>query len=165
MMARETWLPVVGYEDRYIVSDHGRVFSLRAGVMLAPCVNKGGYQQVSLTDGTTKTSLLVHRLVLEAFVGPCPEGQEALHGAAGQDINTPENLRWGTRTENNRDLILHGTHHYVRRTHCKNGHEYTPENTFYRKDRTGRHCRECHRINGRRARRKFDHVTTGGLGE
>jgi hypothetical protein len=44
---------------------------------------------------------LVHRLVLEAFAGPCPPGQEALHGpGGGLDNRWPENLSWGTHSKN-----------------------------------------------------------------
>lgn len=32
------------------------------------------------------------------------------------------------------------------KTHCKNGHEFTPENTLILKNRNGRNCRECAKI-------------------
>lgn len=41
-----------------------------------------------------------------------------------------------------------------RRTHCKFGHEATPENTYYRKDGT-RECRVCHRERERARQRKL----------
>lgn len=53
-------------------------------------------------------SRLVHVLVLEAFVGPCPDGQESLHGDGIPGNNTLTNLRWGTRTENIIDALNHG---------------------------------------------------------
>ena len=31
------------------------------------------------------------------------------------------------------------------KTHCVYGHEFTPDNTYHRKDRAGRQCRECKR--------------------
>ena len=36
-----------------------------------------------------------------------------------------------------------------KRTHCKRGHEFTPENTyeFVRNGKAGRHCKECNRMN------------------
>jgi hypothetical protein len=52
----------------------------------------------------------VHRLVLEAFVGPCPPGQEALHGPRGTADNSLANLRWGTHVENNADKLRDGTY-------------------------------------------------------
>jgi hypothetical protein len=48
----------------------------------------------------TYGNLKVHRLVCEAFHGPCPPGLETLHGDENGLNNRPENLRWGTRKEN-----------------------------------------------------------------
>lgn len=51
---------------------------------------------------------MVHRLVLLAFVGPCPEEQEALHWNDVADDNWLENLRWGTSSENHADAARNG---------------------------------------------------------
>jgi len=51
----------------------------------------------------------VHRLVMEAFVGPCPEGQEVLHDDNDTANNRRTNLRYGTRVENTADKFRHGT--------------------------------------------------------
>src|SRR5687767_11914154 len=46
--------------------------------------NKAGYSRITLRSAAGKdTSQYVHRLVLAAFVGPCPEGMECLHGPGG----------------------------------------------------------------------------------
>lgn len=52
----------------------------------------------------------VHRLVLEAFVGPCPEGMECRHLDGNPANNKLDNLKWGTRKENQDDSKRHGTH-------------------------------------------------------
>ncbi len=65
-----------------------------------------GYLRVSLSQ----KHLLVHRLVLEAFVGPCPKGMEACHGDGCRTNNFLSNLRWDTRAGNVRDTIQHGTY-------------------------------------------------------
>ena len=51
----------------------------------------------------------VHSLVLEAFVGPRPEGMECRHLNGDRKDNRIENLRWGTRAENAQDRVIHGT--------------------------------------------------------
>jgi hypothetical protein len=56
----------------------------------------------------------VHRLVLEAFVGPCPAGMEACHNNGVRTDNRLENLRWDTRSANCRDRIRHGTTNFPR---------------------------------------------------
>lgn len=51
---------------------------------------------------------LVHRLVLTAFVGPCPDGMEACHNNGSPTDNRLCNLRWDTRRANQADKVLHG---------------------------------------------------------
>lgn len=120
--AAESWMPVVGYEGLYEVSDHGRVRSLarpmlgRAG---RPWVKRGrvlkqedrhGYRSVRLCDRSGgKRKLQVHRLVLWAFVGPRSDGQECCHYDCDKANNRLENLRWDTRAANRADSIRNGT--------------------------------------------------------
>lgn len=60
-------------------------------------------------DGKAR-SYYVHRLVLEAFVGPCPEGMEARHFPDRDPTNNCVwNLGWGTHTQNMADREQHGT--------------------------------------------------------
>lgn len=119
----ERWLPVVGYEGLYEVSDLGRVRSvdrwvcnkwgtqtLRASKVLKPRIDRRGYVHVVLSAGGKVKHCTVHRLVLTAFTGPCPEGQQARHGPGGPSDNRPENLCWGTSVENHADMKRDGTH-------------------------------------------------------
>lgn len=124
----EVWLPVLGYEGHYEVSDHGRVRSLPRkvslynpqwgkmqkrqlpGRVLALSLVPGRYVPVALSkQGTAKTQE-VHRLVLEAFVGLCPEGMEGCHNNGDRYDNRLSNLRWDTRANNHADKRKHGTH-------------------------------------------------------
>ena len=50
----------------------------------------------------------VHRLVLEAFVGPCPPGLETCHRNDDSSDNRLRNLRWGTSLSNSADAISNG---------------------------------------------------------
>lgn len=111
----EQWKSVVGYEGMYEVSDLGRVRSLsyrRTGnvKLMAGSIGRNGYHQVPLYRGAERTPKYVHRLVLEAFVGPCPEGMEACHGNGIRADNRLENLRWDALAKNQHDRVRHGTH-------------------------------------------------------
>jgi hypothetical protein len=65
------------------------------------------------------TGTRIHRLVLEAFVGPCPEGMECRHHPDRDPANNRlENLRWGTRTENVADMKRDGTQFVARGELC-----------------------------------------------
>ena len=69
-----------------------------------------GYQYVSLQQGPRIKQKQVHRLVLETFVEPCPEGMECCHNNGIRTDNKLENLRWDTKSNNSIDSIKHGTH-------------------------------------------------------
>ncbi|QZT61281.1 NUMOD4 motif-containing HNH endonuclease [Mycolicibacterium austroafricanum] len=159
----EEWRPVVDWEDCYEVSNQGRVRSLdrwvanrsstgrslMKGRVLAGSIDKIGRPYVRLSRQQVAHRKTVSRLVLEAFVGPCPEGMEGCHNDGNPANNWIGNLRWDTRTNNIYDAVRHGTHQQASKTHCKQGHEYTPENTSYRRGGRGRICKECVRIRTR----------------
>jgi HNH endonuclease/NUMOD4 motif len=153
---REEWRPVVGYEDSYEVSDLGRVRSITrpthngigrpilGGLLAHALVSKRKYPSVTLyRDGAGKAHR-VHRLVLDAFVGPCPEGMESLHANDIASDNRLSNLRWGTRSDNAADTVSNGNNPNANKTHCIREHQFTTQNT--RLTSTGsRECRECDR--------------------
>lgn len=157
-MIGEQWLPVVGWEGLYEVSDQGRVRSLDrvvqtqrgprryTGKILRPGINRHGYPMVQLTNASKTKSAKVHRLVLEAFVGQCPEAFEACHNNGDRSDARLTNLRWDSRTNNMLEKQVHGTDHQKNKTHCPKGHEYNQENTKVIPSRpTARYCRQCHR--------------------
>lgn len=170
----ERWRPVPGYEGLYSVSDHGRVYAhprerrcghpgsapqRRPGALLKP--NPVGtprtHLAVALTKDGKRRDFKVHQLVLLAFVGPCPDGMETLHSDDDPTNNHLSNLRYGTRSENQRDRVRNGIHHFASKTHCINGHEFDERNTYYYDDGRKRRCRSCQRDRNRR-RRKAVHT-------
>jgi hypothetical protein len=119
----ERWLPVVGFEGRYEVSDYGRVRSLlgRGRIMTQwRDAKRGGRFKVSLmlTD-TSSRSLWVHRLVALAFLGPPAPDQEVAHWNGVATDNRLENLRWATRLENAADSKRLGTYSGQRSSNAK----------------------------------------------
>ncbi|WP_078336616.1 HNH endonuclease signature motif containing protein [Mycobacteroides franklinii] len=162
-MTIEQWRPVSipQYSHLYLVSDHGRVWVhgrdvycghpgaapiRRPGHFLKP--NPVGRQRTHLSVALTADGqcrhFKVHRLVMGAFVGPCPEGLEVLHWDDNPRNNKLTNLRYGTRSQNVKDQVRNGIHHLARRTHCIHGHEFTPENTYRAPGSpTKRHCKAC----------------------
>lgn len=156
-MERVKWAPVVGYEGIYEVSSDGRVRSLRrldargrlvGGRELSISLHPSGHQVVKLSRDGVSESAKLHRIVLIAFAGLPPDGCEVLHYDGDPANNHVENLRWGTRSENLRDSVRHGTHHWAAKTHCPQGHPYDSENTH--KTRDGRRmCRACLRERNR----------------
>ena len=147
MTTAEQWKPIPGF-DGYEVSSLGRVLST---VRRIPRIlsqkeqTPGGYPQVALQapDGRRVTRL-VHRLVAEAFHGPCPQGQEVLHIDGNRQNPHADNLRWGTRADNMQDQVRHGVHVQAKKTSCPSGHPYDEANTYRIPSRpTARYCRAC----------------------
>jgi hypothetical protein len=68
-----------------------------------------GYFWCEFMVGGKRYWQFVHRLVAEAFYGPCPVGYYVLHGDNNPANSKVENLRYGTPTENSADKLLHGT--------------------------------------------------------
>jgi hypothetical protein len=110
--------PVVGFPG-YLVTSDGKVWSSagrrrRSGRWLHFVVMPNvPYLRVALYRRGQQHKFLVHRLVLEAFVGPCPEGMEACHNNGDPADNRLENLRWDTHSRNTVDCLQHGTHNWV----------------------------------------------------
>ncbi len=103
----------------YQVSDLGQIKSLRRykdGRLLkpGPAGTNGEYQMVVLMVNEQRKNYLVHRLVLQAFVGPCPEGMESRHIDGDSSNNCLTNLEWSTHMDNMQDKVAHGTLHQNR---------------------------------------------------
>lgn len=128
----EIWKPVVRWEESYRVSNMGRVKSvnriqfrgncfgglskhvikgkiLKQGSMKRKKGNRPSYNTAHLWNPDRNKLCLVHRLVLLAFVGPCPEGMECCHNDGNPKNNRLDNLRWDTPKNNQLDRGDHGT--------------------------------------------------------
>jgi hypothetical protein len=106
-----------------------------------------GYGQISIELGVHK---LTHVVVWEHFEGPVRDGLELDHLCRVTECCNPGHLEPVTHAENVRRgdwAIAVEAQVAARRaaTHCRNDHEYTPENTYIRPDGR-RRCRECNRL-------------------
>lgn len=111
-MENEIWKDVVGWEGLYRVSNMSRLYSTKNNIILKPGVGGKGYHYVTLYGNGSSRGFAVHRLVLIAFVGPCPEGVEACHYDNNKINNKLENLRWDTPI-NNKKLDIRGPHYCI----------------------------------------------------
>jgi hypothetical protein len=119
---KEVWKSIPGFEGSYEVSNLGRVRSLARVIMqksrcgreyvkrvpariLRPGRKTSGH--VSVVLGRKGGSHDIHILVLETFIGPCPNGMECRHKNGDPADNKLSNLVWGTRGDNIRDKKWH----------------------------------------------------------
>lgn len=127
-MKKERWRKIKGFPG-YEVSDHGRIRSrIKGGArqrlytskprIIKPQVVDNGRKSphiqhiIRLRDVTHKRSThLVHRLVLQEFIGPCPANKPICRHLDGNGGNNHyRNLAWGTHKDNKDDSVKHGTY-------------------------------------------------------
>jgi hypothetical protein len=104
----EVWKPVIGYENIYSVSSFGRVRrersgqGSRVGKIVKPVVfdKKKGYHVLNLCRDCKCKTRLVHQLVAESFIGPCPDGMAIDHKDTCTTNNRVSNLQYLTYHDN-----------------------------------------------------------------
>jgi hypothetical protein len=109
----ERWKSIINYEGLYEISSFGNIKSLYSTKILKLKKNKKfKYLAINLHKNNICKTFYIHRLVLETFIGPCPLGMECRHLDGNPKNNKLENLCWGTRSENRKDAIKHGTFYF-----------------------------------------------------
>lgn len=93
-------------DGTYEVSNMGNVRRAKPGIStfigrpVRPVEGSTGYAQVSLRSGEKVVRTYVHRAVMEAFVGSCPEGHVVNHKNCDKSDNRLENLEYVTAKRN-----------------------------------------------------------------
>lgn len=108
-----------------------------------------GYGAVGL-GGRVAGIGLVHRIVYAHLVGPIPEGMQIDHLCRNRACCNPDHLEAVLPLVNVRRGISPANHARIRHTHCRRGHEFTPENTVTTKRQ--RYCKTCRSESERRRR-------------
>lgn len=128
----EEWRDIAGYEGCYQVSNLGRVKSLARQIIINDCVtNKkerilkrrihhSGYVHTGLSKNGIERRCVVHRLVLESFLGKCPDNMECNHKNGIRSDNRLSNLEWVTKSQNS-------IHSYRVLNRPKNNVKLTPD--------------------------------------
>jgi hypothetical protein len=86
------------------------------------------YGTIGIRIDNRQKRIYAHRLSYEMHIGPIPEGKEIDHTCRVTFCVNPRHLEPVTTLENHRRMPSESRHRPYR-THCANGHEFTPENT------------------------------------
>lgn len=107
----EIFKPVVGYEQKYLISNYGNLVSLdkrRFGTKLGLRICQGGYYGAWLYSNSECHGTYIHRLVAEAFI-PKVDGKNIVNHLDGNKLNCYyRNLEWCTYSENAQHAIDKG---------------------------------------------------------
>jgi len=109
----EIWMPLQDYG--YDVSSYGNVRRVKSSrgtnvfKPVNPSFDRYGRQVFNVSKNGKVKQFKIHRAVMLAFCGVCPEGKEVAHLDGNQSNNVLSNLIYATPKENNGHKLLHGT--------------------------------------------------------
>ena len=170
MPSVEEWKPAPRWEGFYEVSNLGRIRTVQRKMVRSngipqtirsrirqPSPLKSGHYSLYLRHRERKEFHYVHRLVVEAFLGPIPDGKEVRHLNGKPEDNRLENLAIGTRSEQRFDDVRNGVHWAANKVVCKRGHLLEGANLVARRFKEDGHriCLPCNWATMRKSRNKW----------
>jgi len=94
------WMPVIGFENQYEVSNTGDIKNVKSGRILAKSIMGSGYYKADLWSFGKRRQTSIHRVVAGAFLGIPVDGMEVNHKDGNKLNNHVSNLEWVTKSEN-----------------------------------------------------------------
>jgi len=104
----EKWRPIKGYKKLYLISDKGRIKSLKSDKIRKLSTTKDGYHTIRLSKKGIAKTYLVHRLLALAFISNESSKPIVNHRNSKRNDNRVSNLEWVTPSENSSHSVNQG---------------------------------------------------------
>jgi hypothetical protein len=120
VLDKEIWIPINGFETIYSISSYGRIrrdtgsINTFAGKIFKQPVTPCGYISVSLSNKGKRETWLLHRLVMNNFIGKCPKDKEVNHIDGNKLNNHVSNLEYITKSQNHKHAFSIGIKKAIR---------------------------------------------------
>ena len=89
--------------ENYLIFEDGVIINSKTGKELKPNINNMGYYIIGLSKDGKRNNFLIHRLIAQAFIPNLDNKTCIDHINRITTDNRIENLRWATRSENDRN--------------------------------------------------------------
>ena len=111
---------IIGFENKYKITNTGKVWSNYKNDYLKPSKNRKGYFLVSLSiNRSLNKTLSIHRLVAIHFIPNIENKSQVNHIDGNKENNNVSNLEWNTNKENNKHAIDNGLFNPKKNGMCK----------------------------------------------
>lgn len=108
IIIKEKWKPIIGWEDKYEVSNYGNVRNIKTLKHIIGDINNCGYYRVSLYENGKSKKYFRHRLVAMHFIDN-PNNYEFINHKDGDKSNNAiTNLEWCTQSYNEKHAFKTG---------------------------------------------------------
>ena len=88
------------FDNKYAVSNKGKILNVKSGRQLKTNVNKNGYEYVQLSTNGKRRTYRIHRLVAQCFISNDDLKPYINHIDGNKLNNDVTNLEWCTAKEN-----------------------------------------------------------------
>lgn len=127
----ETWKDIDGYEEKYQISNYGRLKSIKKDLVMKPMIATNGYLVACLWKDNKQRKFGIHRLVAQHFIDNPHNYKEVNHIDENKTNNMVNNLEWCDHKKNinygtckeriSASQINHPKHSKVTYQYSKNG--------------------------------------------
>lgn len=101
----EVWKDIAGFEEKYQISNKGRIYNKHTGKIANVKSGKDGYVRCNLYMSGKDHMVSVHRLVAQAFITN-PENHPQVHHKDGnKGNNAVDNLEWVSTKGHGRKML------------------------------------------------------------